>query len=122
MRFPGIDHPRPNNGIVEGYIGDLKTDIKNNHLTLGKFGTVRVGRYIDFQKSRMESHLKELTVGYAQVRDKQKSKKSLKENEVTHSQVHELQENWGGKSRPKRNRTKFFNNSALKEKVDQNEM
>lgn len=54
IRFPGEDYSRPNNGMVESYFSDLKTSIRQQELTLGKFGTLRVGRYIDFLKEQLE--------------------------------------------------------------------
>lgn len=111
LRFPGKTHPRPNNGIVEGYIGDLKTSVKENHILLGKFGTVKLGRYIDFQRNRMQSDVKQMTANYSEAKYKRVQKKD--NTEIEHDQLAGQSENWRGKSTAKKRGPLFFNNVAL---------
>lgn len=107
MRFPNMVYPRSNNGMVESYIGELKGDIKENSLKLGKYGTARPGRYINFQKDRTSSHIKQLTIGYAQYREKRQGKKK-EDKDMVYEDLDSQQENWKGKATKTKQKSKFF--------------
>lgn len=105
MRFPKSNPVRANNGYVESYIGDLKTDIKEQKLKLGKFGTIRLGRYVDYQRVRMEIHVKQIKACYAQTRDKRAMKRG---SELMHEELDSQNENWKNKGKPKKSRRSLF--------------
>lgn len=111
-RVPDVDHPRGNNGMVEGYIGNLKTLVKADSASLGKFGTIRVGRYIEKKKELVRLQIKEIYAGYSQFKYKY-SRKTTK-NDLAHDDLVSTSENWRGKGKPKEKKKKksfFFSSS-----------
>ena len=95
-RFPGVLHRRPNNGMIEGYIGELKTIIRENKASLGKFGTIRVGRYIEKKKELIDVQVAEIKGGYSQSKF-QREVKSKPKGEMLYEQLAQANENWKGK-------------------------
>ena len=100
--------------MVEGYIGELKTTIKGDSSALGKFGTVRVGRYIKKKKELIQLQIKEIDVGYAQAKFPRKVTKKVLPD-MLYDDLTLTSENWRGKGKDKEKKKKkdslFFSSS-----------
>lgn len=112
LRIHDKEVPRANNGMVEGYFGSLKTAVRENNLKLGKFGSVRVGRYIDFQRERIEVDIKEMSIGYVDSRSKRTPKKK-RDADMVYEELGNQEENWRGKAKGKSQKTIFFGSQSL---------
>lgn len=111
MRFPNIASDRPNNGYVEGYHKGIKSELKTNQASLGKFGTLKIGRFISFQRKRMENDIKQLSIGYNEARSKRISKKKVHSEMVAYEELDNRFENWKNKAQP--NTSSFFGSQSL---------
>lgn len=122
IRFPGEDYSRPNNGMVESYFSDLKTSIRQQELTLGKFGTLRVGRYIDFLKERIEVDIKEMSLKYADRRTPRTPKKK-RDQDMLYEELGSQEEDWRGKGKTKekmkQRESMFFGSESLSQTVSE---
>ena len=117
LRFPDAQHNRANNGMVEGYFGKLKTDLKQNHLLVGHFGQIRVTRYIEFQRDRIMANILQINANYPNTKHKRSSKRLKADNiDISYDDLPLQVENWKGKSTSKSRRRKqpvFFSNHSL---------
>ena len=112
MRIPDVDYPRANNGMVEGYIGDLKGIVKSNNAALGKFGTIKVGRYIEKKYELIQLQIKEIDVGYSQTKFQRNKNTRKASSQMVYDDLSLTTENWGGKGKMKKKKEKLFFSSS----------
>ena len=116
LRFPEVQHSRANNGMVEGYFSKLKTDLKQSHLSVGRFGQIRITRYIDFQRNRLLSNVLQINANYPNAKYKRFNKKT--KTDISYEDLPSQVENWRGKSssRSKRRKPAFFSSQCLSQR------
>ena len=96
---------RPNNGMVEGYFGQLKSGITDNK-SIGKLGNIKIARYVRFMRNKIETDAKIIRVQLPQKHPQRKSRKMVAESALAYSQ-----EQW--KNRSKSSTSIMFSNENL---------
>ena len=86
------DYVRPNNGMIEGYFSQLKSNIKDEK-SIGKFGHIKIGRYVRYIRQKIDVDAKKIRIQLPDKHPHRKSRKCGVETALLCSQ-----ENWKNKS------------------------